>query len=152
VNELQQPMIILMTSAVGLVKVEDVRGVLLDFIKGKSLDVLEHVCGGSTPFPFVCIKSLVDELGNEDCVLYIVLFDMIHEAAYDAAIVGEDVGNLVGRVISILILPLELWVVSLLVTPNLNSKEAVAKDRFLASSLPVQGLLFVSVAISLAIS
>ena len=39
-----------------------------------------------------------------------------------------------------------------LVTPNLNSKVAVARERFLASSLPVSQFAFVSVAISLAMS
>jgi hypothetical protein len=39
-----------------------------------------------------------------------------------------------------------------LVTPKLNSKEAVAKDRFLACSLPVPQFPFASVAISLAMS
>ncbi len=42
--------------------------------------------------------------------------------------------------------------VSPLVTPNLNSKEAVARDRFLASSLPVPRFAFARVAISLAMS
>ncbi len=41
---------------------------------------------------------------------------------------------------------------SQLVTPNLNSKEAVARVRFLVSSLPVPQFAFVSVAISLAMS
>jgi hypothetical protein len=50
------------------------------------------------------------------------------------------------------ILPLELWIVSPLVTPNLNSKEAVASDRFLASFLPVLRFAFARVAISLAMS
>ena len=39
-----------------------------------------------------------------------------------------------------------------LVTPNLNSKEAVARDRFLARSLPVPRFAFARVAISLAMS
>jgi len=42
--------------------------------------------------------------------------------------------------------------VSPLVTPNLNSKEAVARDRFLARSLPVPRFTFTRVAISLAMS
>jgi hypothetical protein len=50
------------------------------------------------------------------------------------------------------ILPLELRIVSPFVTPNLNSKEAVARDRFLASSLPVPQFAFARVVISLAMS
>lgn len=60
---------------------------------------------------------------------------MIHKVAHNASIVGEDVlGNLIERAIAIInISPLELRMVSLLVTPNFNSMEAVAKDRFLAA-------------------
>ncbi len=39
-----------------------------------------------------------------------------------------------------------------LVTPNLNSKKAVARDRLLARSLPVPRFAFARVAISLAMS
>ena len=42
--------------------------------------------------------------------------------------------------------------VSPLVTPNFNSKKAVARERFLASSLLVPQFAFASVAISLAMS
>jgi hypothetical protein len=93
--------LILTASAVGLVKLEHVREVLFDFVKGKSLDVLEHVCGGSAPLPLVCIESLVDELGDQNCILHIVLLGVIHETSYNVAIVGEDVGKLVGRIISV---------------------------------------------------
>ena len=37
-------------------------------------------------------------------------------------------------------------------TPNLNSKEAVATERFLVSSFPVPQLLFTSIAMDLAMS
>ena len=51
-----------------------------------------------------------------------------------------------------LTLPDELQIVSSLMTPNLNSKEAVAMERFLVSSFPVPRLLFGSVAMDLSMS
>jgi len=86
-NELQKPMLVLTTSSISLVKLKGVRCVLLNCIERKSLDVLEHVSGGCSPLLSISRKSLIDKLGNHDCILHVKLFDMIHEAAHDAAIV-----------------------------------------------------------------
>ena len=77
---------------------------------------------------------------------------MIHKAAHDAAIIGEDIGDVTGGIVAVFNFALELRIVSPLVTPNLNSNEAVAKERFLASSLPVPRFAFTRVAISFAMS
>ena len=53
----------------------------------ESLDLLEHVSGGSCPLPLISVKSLIDKLGDHDRILHIELFDAIHEATHDAAIV-----------------------------------------------------------------
>jgi hypothetical protein len=135
VNELQQPMLVLMASSISLVEFKDVRCIFLDLIKSESLDIFKHISGGSGPLSLISRESLIHELGDPNCILHVKLFDMIHEAAHDVAIVGEDISNLIGRVSPIS--PVELRIVSPFVTPNLNSKEAVARDRFLASSLPV---------------
>ena len=135
VNELQQPMLVLMASSISLVEFKDVRCIFLDLIKSESLDIFKHISGGSGPLSLISRESLIHELGDPNCILHVKLFDRIHEAAHDVAIVGEDISNLIGRVSPIS--PVELRIVSPFVTPNLNSKEAVARDRFLASSLPV---------------
>jgi hypothetical protein len=69
---------------------------------------------------------------------------------HDAPIIAEDVCNLV-RVLS-LTSPDELKIMSPLMTPNLNSKKAVATERFLISSFPVPRLLLASIAVDLAMS
>ena len=86
-NELQKPMLVLTASSISLVKLKGVRCVFLNCIESKSLDVLKHVSGGCSPLPRISRKSLIDELGNHDRILHIKLFDTIHEAAHDAAIV-----------------------------------------------------------------
>jgi len=80
-------------------------------------------------------------------------FFAILEAAHDAAIVQEDVRNLIGGVVAIFNLATGVADSECIrSTPNLNSKEAVARDRFLARSLPVLRFPFARVAISLAMS
>ncbi len=94
-------MLVLTASSISLVKLKGVRGILFDCIKRKSLDVLEHVSGGRSPLPRISSKSLVDKLGNHGHILHIKLLDTILEAAHDAAIVQEDVRNLIGGVFAI---------------------------------------------------
>jgi len=84
-------MLVLTASTIRLVKLKDVRCIFFDLIKSKSLDVLKHISGGSSPLSLIRIKSLVDELGDHDHILHVKLVNAIHEAAHDAAIVGEDV-------------------------------------------------------------
>ena len=100
VNELQKPMLVLTASSISLVKLKGVRGILLDCIKSKSIDVLKHVSGGCSPLPRISSRSLVDKLGNHDCTLHIKLLDAILEAAHDVAIVREDCGNLIGGLVA----------------------------------------------------
>jgi len=95
VNELKKPVLVLAAHSIRLVKLEDVRCIFLDLIKSESLDVLKHVSGGSSLLSLICIESLVNKLGDHDRILHVKLFDAIHQAAHDAAIVGEDVGNLI---------------------------------------------------------
>jgi len=58
VNELQKPMLVLTASSICLVKLKGVRGILLDCIKSKSLDVLEHAS-----FPDLAAEVLSTSLG-----------------------------------------------------------------------------------------
>jgi len=100
-NELQEPMLVLTASSISLVKLKGVRGILFDCIERNSLDILEHVSGGRSPLPRISSKSLVDKLGNHDHILHITLLYTILEAAHDAAIVQEDIRNLIGGVVAI---------------------------------------------------
>jgi hypothetical protein len=67
-------MLILASSAISLVKLEDVEGVFLYFVEGEGLKILKHISGGSAPLPLVSIESLIDKLGDQDCILHVNCF------------------------------------------------------------------------------
>ena len=86
-NELQEPVLVLTASSNSLVKLEGVGRIFLYCVQRKSLDIFEHVGSGSCPLSIVCCKRLIHELGDQDCILHVKLFDAIHEAAHDRTIV-----------------------------------------------------------------
>ncbi len=84
-------------------------------------------------------------------ILHVELFDAIHESAHDSAIVGEDVGNLIGGVITIFNLATGVADGESISNSKLEYQGGHSQG-FLASSLPVPQFAFASVAISLAMS